>query len=85
MKVGELAALLRVTDKHVYKLVARGQLPSFRLGSAIRIDPRAVADLLRRKFLQLGILNEDRLACGAFPLSLETSTLKKRTALQLRH
>ena len=52
MKVGELAALLRVTDKHIYKMVARGQLPSFRLGAAIRIDPRAVADSLRRKFPQ---------------------------------
>ena len=52
MKVGELADLLRVTDKHVYKLVAQGQLPSFRLGAAIRIDPRAVADLLRRKYPQ---------------------------------
>jgi len=52
MKVGELAALLRVTDKHVYKLVAQGQLPSFRLGAAIRIDPRAVTDLLRRKYPQ---------------------------------
>jgi len=52
VRVGELAALLRVTDKHVYKLVARGQLPSFRLGAAIRIDPRAVADLLRRKYPQ---------------------------------
>jgi len=52
MKVGELADLLRVTDKHVYKLVAQGQLPSFRLGAAIRIDPRAVTDLLRRKYPQ---------------------------------
>jgi excisionase family DNA binding protein len=72
MKVGELAALLRVTDKHVYKLVARRQLPSFRLGSAIRIDPRAVADLLRRKFLQLGILNEDRRSLSLRGFSAES-------------
>jgi excisionase family DNA binding protein len=52
LKVGELAVLLRVTDKHIYKMVARGQLPSFRLGAAIRIDPRAVAESLRRKFPQ---------------------------------
>ena len=49
LKASELAKLFRVTRQHVYKLAAAGVIPSFRVGTAIRFDPRQVADWLERK------------------------------------
>jgi len=40
MKVSELTELLGVDDKHIYRMAARGQLPSFRVGGAVRFDPQ---------------------------------------------
>jgi excisionase family DNA binding protein len=45
----EVARLLRVSKKHVYKQAARGAIPSFRFGAAVRFDPGAVAQWLRQK------------------------------------
>lgn len=39
MKVSELSELLGVDDKHVYRMAARGRLPSFHVGGAVRFDP----------------------------------------------
>ena len=47
MKVSELTELLGVDDKHIYRMAARGQLPSFRVGGAVRFDPQEVANWLR--------------------------------------
>ena len=46
MKVSELTELLGVDDKHIYRMAARGQLPSFRVGGAVRFDPHEVANWL---------------------------------------
>ena len=35
IKVSDLAAILGVDDKHIYRMAARGQLPSFRVGGAV--------------------------------------------------
>jgi excisionase family DNA binding protein len=40
MKVGELCELLGVDDKHIYRMAARGLLPSFHVGGAVRFDPK---------------------------------------------
>jgi excisionase family DNA binding protein len=50
MKVAELSGLLGVDDKHVYRMAARGKLPSFRVGGSVRFDPQEVAKWLRLKY-----------------------------------
>jgi excisionase family DNA binding protein len=50
MKVAELCDLLGVDDKHIYRMAARGSLPSFRVGGAVRFDPQEVAKWLRAKY-----------------------------------
>ncbi len=50
MKVADLTELLGVDDKHIYRMAARGQLPSFRVGGAVRFDPQEVANWLRVKY-----------------------------------
>lgn len=50
MKVGELCELLGVNDKHIYRMAARGLLPSFHVGGAVRFDPQEVAKWLRGKY-----------------------------------
>jgi len=43
-----LAQLLQVSEVTVYKLAKANKLPSFRIGTAVRFDPRAVARWLRQ-------------------------------------
>lgn len=50
MKVAELCELLGVDDKHIYRMAARGSLPSFHVGGAVRFDPQEVANWLRSKY-----------------------------------
>jgi excisionase family DNA binding protein len=50
MKVAELCELLGVDDKHLYRMAARGSMPSFRVGGAVRFDPQEVAKWLRSKY-----------------------------------
>ena len=50
MKVTELCELLGVDDKHIYRMAARGSLPSFHVGGAVRFDPQEVAKWLRLKY-----------------------------------
>lgn len=50
MKVAELCELLGVDDKHIYRMAARGSLPSFHVGGAVRFDPQEVAKWLRAKY-----------------------------------
>lgn len=49
LKVAEVAEMLGVTQQHVYKMAASGQLPSFRVAGAVRFDPDDLAQWLRRK------------------------------------
>ena len=50
MKVSELCELLGVDDKHIYRMAARGSLPSFRVGGSVRFDPQEIANWLRAKY-----------------------------------
>lgn len=50
MKVAELCELLGVDDKHIYRMAARGSLPCFHIGGAVRFDPQEVAKWLRSKY-----------------------------------
>ena len=49
LTVQQLAALLRCSKKALYKMVKRGTLPSFRLGSMVRFDPDVTAQWLRSR------------------------------------
>ena len=44
----QLSELLNVTRQHISKLAARGRIPSFTVGGAVRFDPKQVAEWLRR-------------------------------------
>src|SRR5260370_22320798 len=39
----ELAEVLSLSRKHIYKLAKKGRMPSLRIGGAIRFDPHATA------------------------------------------
>jgi excisionase family DNA binding protein len=43
----ELASYLAVSPITVYKMAKAGRLPCFRVGTAVRFDPRAIAEWLR--------------------------------------
>jgi excisionase family DNA binding protein len=45
----ELAEVLSLSTKHIYKLAKRGRMPSLRIGGAIRFDPHATAVWLESK------------------------------------
>jgi len=42
MRASEVAALMRVSPGTIYKLVRRGKLPAFRIGSDYRFDAEAL-------------------------------------------
>ena len=43
----EVAAILAISPITIYKMAKAGRLPSLRIGSAVRFDPRAIAEWLR--------------------------------------
>jgi excisionase family DNA binding protein len=48
LTAAELSKLLAVSKITIFKHAATGRIPSFRVGSCVRFDPRAVAIWLRR-------------------------------------
>ena len=49
MRVHDVAAFLGevIDEKSIYRMAARGQMPSFRFGGAICFDPQKLAKWLR--------------------------------------
>ena len=45
----ELAEVLSLSRKHIYKMAKKGRMPSLRIGGAIRFDPHATAAWLESK------------------------------------
>jgi excisionase family DNA binding protein len=45
----ELARLLNVSRITIFKLAAAGRIPSFRIGTSVRFNPKLVAEWLRRQ------------------------------------
>ena len=45
----QLARLLAVDRATIYRLAQQGRIPAFRIATAIRFDPRAVAAWLRNR------------------------------------
>ncbi len=52
VKVSELARLLSVTSKHIYKTRAAGRIPgAFRVNRALRFDPQILAEWLKGELM----------------------------------
>ena len=49
LQAPELARILGIHRITVYKLAAAGEIPSFKIASAVRFDPRAIARWMREK------------------------------------
>jgi excisionase family DNA binding protein len=47
LTVSDVAALLAISERQVYKLAAEGRIPCFKIGNSIRFDPSAFAAWLR--------------------------------------
>ena len=45
----QLAGMLNISPKTVFKMAKAGRIPSFRVGSAVRFDARHVIDWLRKQ------------------------------------
>jgi len=56
--VTDVAELLNVSERHVYKLVAAHLIPCFKVGGSIRFDPFAISAWLRQKMSAAAV--EDR-------------------------
>lgn len=48
LTASELAELLAVSRITIFKQAKAGRIPSFRIGTCVRFDPRSVAQWLRR-------------------------------------
>ncbi len=49
LRVRDIAPILGVSIQQVYKLAARGQIPSFRVAGSVRFHPQVFADWMREK------------------------------------
>ena len=49
LAVSDVAELLNISERQVYKLASDGSLPCFRIGGSVRFDPSAFAAWLRQK------------------------------------
>jgi excisionase family DNA binding protein len=47
--VADVAELLNISERQVYKLVAAHRIPCFKIGGSIRFDPFAISVWLRQK------------------------------------
>ena len=53
--VTDIAELLRISERQVYKLVAAHRIPCFKIGGSIRFDPSAISVWLRQKMSPAGL------------------------------
>jgi excisionase family DNA binding protein len=44
LTVSEVAEILSVSERQIYKLAAENEIPCFRVGAAIRFDPAAIRE-----------------------------------------
>jgi excisionase family DNA binding protein len=47
LRVAEVAQILDVSIKKIYRMAAKGQIPSLKISSSIRFDPHDIAAWLR--------------------------------------
>jgi excisionase family DNA binding protein len=49
LTVSDVAELLNISERQVYKLAAENRIPSFKIGGSVRFDPAAFGSWLRQK------------------------------------
>ncbi len=49
LTVNELAALLNVSEATIYRQARAGTIPNFKVGNAVRFDPKGVARWLKER------------------------------------
>lgn len=49
LRVRDIARILDVSEKQIYKMAANGQIPSLRIANTVRFDPQEFAFWLRTK------------------------------------
>ena len=49
LRVRDVARILDVSAKQIYKMAAKGQIPSMRIANTVRFDPQEFAAWLRTK------------------------------------
>ena len=49
--VKEMAGILSISEREIYKLAASNQIPHFKIGASVRFDPLAVAIWLEGRML----------------------------------
>jgi excisionase family DNA binding protein len=60
LRVRDIARILGVSAQQIYKMAARGQIPSFRVANAIRFDPQVFATWLREKYPSQDVVHTQR-------------------------
>lgn len=49
LNTSEVGALFGISINSVYKLARAGSIPSFRIGTSVRFDPKAVVEWLEKQ------------------------------------
>jgi excisionase family DNA binding protein len=65
LTVADVAELVNVSERQVYKLVAEHRIPCFKIGGSIRFDPLAVALWLRMKMAPASVAYTEERQRGA--------------------
>jgi len=55
LTVPELAKLLNISERQVYKLASSNRIPSFKIGGSVRFDPSAFAAWLRGRMVPVPV------------------------------
>lgn len=50
LRVRDVAQLLGVSQQQIYKMAAKGEIPSFKIANAVRFDPQETADWLNQRY-----------------------------------
>ena len=50
LRVRDVAQLLGVSSQQIYKMAAKGEIPSFKIANAVRFDPQETADWLKQRY-----------------------------------
>lgn len=74
LTVRELALLLSLSEKLLYRLIRQGTLPALRVGASVRLDPTVTANWIRgARHRQMKSVAEhlqtSSVDCGGWPLS----------------
>jgi len=65
LRASDVARIFDVTPQHIYKMAASGKIPSFRVSGAIRFDPQALANWLRKEPSAYATSGRQALGCTA--------------------